>query len=101
MFKAKLNPREKAITSFRLGIIALFMVFAISILHDELPSGLIRHRWFDFLILLPAAITSAVGLLYGVESIKSSGWIYALFGILLSLIALGFVIIFSGPGACC
>ncbi|MFH0791669.1 MAG: hypothetical protein V1905_00410 [bacterium] len=84
---------KKATNSLILGIVSIilflimllggydFLVF-MSELFGNLPG-----KWASFIIYLPIGIISAVGLVFGIEGMRSVKRLQAIIGILLSLIS--------------
>jgi cation transport ATPase len=88
---------EKSNKSLRFGVIAIVSSIILTILHEELHFLRTSNGWFTFLLFFPAMIIAAFGLVYGIESLRSSKIESTCWGILSSLIALiaiGFELMF-------
>ena len=106
--------KEKAIPSFKLGIISIILfpitvvfgyplvnlIFSLFSISETILYSM-DDRLLSFFIALPMTVTAVFSLVYGIESINSPKRIFAILGILISLISIFLVITFLFAGACC
>ena len=87
---------QRATSSIIMGLFGMLLFLLAFIIKPNIR--LIYYS--DCLYLLPGTIASVFGLVYGVEGIISSKWYFGIIGVIISLLAFGFVIV-SMSGACC